>query len=286
MTIDHLIDLYRKGDSSIGERMEEEWQGNADSFAKGIISTIESRDLTFPDWNSIAMGLAREGQKALAITILKALIRKEKELTSRLRKARGEDKEKFQLIIGQTVCSLGRELNNLGCTLAEVGKKREARQAFFKTFEADLEELREYLDRDQLDRIEELTARTFPGFQNIVSVLSSEAEDYLKEGDYLLSFLLSWVSLEMILRSMWIETLLRFRERRKWSGTRIKRAVGWTVEIITEILSLEGTIGGELRDTISNLRKKRNVVFHGTGEVPSHDDAKKCIKATKDLLEL
>lgn len=110
-------------------------------------------------------------------------------------------------------------------------------------------------------------------------VFYAYANQHLKNGEYMESFLFDWLIIEKHLRKIWDEYL----EEKNTVGGRKKRLKSWTIDHILESLYLSNKIDQELFENTRSLKDKRNGMSH-EGYNITKNDAEKCHELAERMI--
>lgn len=87
------------------------------------------------------------------------------------------------------------------------------------------------------------------------------------------AFVLAWQVIETWILNQWI----LFLQNKRLTGNNIRKLADWNVDVVIQTLHISGKINRQLRDTLDQLRKKRNKIFH-RGQFASKQDVESCVR--------
>ncbi len=117
---------------------------------------------------------------------------------------------------------------------------------------------------------------------NMCTIRVLEAISYFQKEDRFTSFVLGWMSIEMILSCIWYR-LLRCTY---YSKDKIDSLQRWNIDTIMEVLLLKDNVAGfkSIKPSLDTLKGTRNDLLHGTIFEVTKGQARSCIEIAYKLL--
>jgi len=93
------------------------------------------------------------------------------------------------------------------------------------------------------------------------------------------AFVLAWQVIETWISKRWI----LFLQSKRLTGNNVRKLIDWNVDVVIQTLHISGKIDRQLRDTLDQLRMKRNRIFH-RGQFASEQDVESSVRLAFKLL--
>jgi hypothetical protein len=110
-----------------------------------------------------------------------------------------------------------------------------------------------------------------------------EAYTCIQSSEYAQSFMISWVIIERHMFWLW-EKFLKEEQIIRGRRDKLTNPAYWTLDYVLEALNLCGRLSKEDYEDLMNLKNKRNNAMH-EGEMVTHDDAERCFKNAKRIVQ-
>jgi len=248
-------------------------------FARSMeLDRLDSSNVTFRDWHTLARSCIQEGTLAgldIAQRLYSVQIQKENALEAAIDQAQDiAEKDRLEAVKKQMDCSLSRDYCQLGIVKMFIGARNldpeilaEAERNYLKAYEEDLKEP---------------TPRAGRAGWNLSSSMLSRAQVHLATHDYLPSFLVGWIGVEMSLRRIWSANIPVF----KYSDKEKEVLDDWDIYYIIQALYMLKKINTDQRERLDRARAFRNKVIHAKGKLPTRDDAIEIMSLGNELLQI
>ena len=256
---------------------------NSPLFWKELYRSMEldqlaSCNVTFRNWHKLARLIIQEDtleRLNVVQSLYSIMLKKEKALEDTIKQTTDTtEKARLELIKKQMECDLSRDYCQLGIVQMLIGAKNLDTEVLMK---AEMNYLKAY--EEDLKAPKPPTGRAW---WNLSSSMLSRAQIHLARRDYLASFLVGYISVEMSLRRIWSSKIMVF----KYLDAEKEALENWNIQHITQTLRMLDELNIDQKERLDTARKFRNKVIHAKGKLPHEENALGVIRLGKELLQI